>query len=75
MTGGVRMVRTYRVFGISCDHCKRTIEAELDTVGGVHLVEVDLPSRTVRVGGDADDADVRAAIAAAGYEVAESVPG
>ena len=69
------MVRTYRVFGISCDHCKRTIEAELGTVGGVHLVEVDVPSRTVRVGGDASDADVRAAIAAAGYEVAESVPG
>ncbi|MEX2254387.1 MAG: cation transporter [Acidimicrobiia bacterium] len=67
------MVRTYRVFGISCDHCKNTIEGELGNLDGVHLVEVDVNTKTVRVGGDAREDEIRAAIAAAGYEVADSV--
>ena len=66
-------VRTYRVFGISCDHCKRTIEGEVREVDGVRLVEVDVETKTVRVGGDASDENIRAAIAAAGYEVADAV--
>jgi copper chaperone CopZ len=62
------------VFGITCDHCRRAIESELESVDGVHLVEVDVETKTVRVGGDADEDAVRAAIAAAGYEIADTVP-
>ena len=65
------MVRTYRVFGITCDSCKRTIQEHLGAVEGVRLVEVDIEHKTVRVGGDADDVAMRAAITAAGYEVAD----
>lgn len=64
------MERTYSVPGISCGHCKAAIESEVSTVDGVTLVEVDVDARTVKVLGEAADADVVAAIDEAGYEVA-----
>ncbi len=62
-------VRTYTVPGISCDHCKHAIEAEVATVAGVSDVVVDVESKSVRVQGG-DDASIRAAIDEAGYDVA-----
>lgn len=35
--------------GISCDHCKHTIETELRTLSGVGQVEVEVPAKTVHV--------------------------
>ena len=67
------MVRVYRVFGMTCEHCERAIQSSVGAVDGVRLVEVDVEANKVRVGGDADDAAIRAAITEAGYEVAESV--
>ncbi len=64
-------VRSYSVPAISCGHCKTAIEAEVATVPGVAVVEVDIESRTVRVEGDASDEAVRAAIDTAGYDVAD----
>jgi copper chaperone len=64
------MERVYSVPGISCEHCKNAIEAEVGGVPGVDVVTVDVHARTVRVVGDSDDGDVRAAIDEAGYEVA-----
>ncbi len=61
---------TYSVPAISCLHCKHAIEAEVDKVAGVTLVEVDIAARSVRVEGDASDAAVRAAMKDAGYDVA-----
>jgi copper chaperone len=62
---------TYTVPGMSCDHCKAAVRSELETVGGVLDVEVDLETKLVVVRGDPlDDATLRAAIAAAGYEAA-----
>jgi len=63
------MERTYDVPGISCDHCKRAIEDEVNEVDGVDLVEVDVDRKRVHVMGG-DDSDIRAAIEEAGYEVA-----
>jgi copper chaperone CopZ len=62
-------VRIYDVPGISCDHCKHAIEHEVAQVAGVTAVSVDVDARTVRVDGGATDADVRAAIDEAGYDV------
>ncbi len=62
-------VRTYSVPGISCDHCKHAIEAEVGAVSGVTDVVVDVESKTVRVVGG-DDAAIRTAIDEAGYDVA-----
>jgi copper chaperone len=60
---------TYAVPGISCGHCKTAIEAEVAKVAGVDRVEVDIDAKTVTVAGTAADADVRAAIDEAGYDV------
>lgn len=62
---------TYAVPGISCGHCKTAIEGEVTKVAGVEVVEVDIDAKTVTVSGVADDADVRAAIDEAGYDVAD----
>ena len=62
---------TYRVPGMTCEHCKAAVTEELRAVGGVDSVAVDLGSKLVRVCGTAlDDAALRAAIDEAGYEVA-----
>jgi copper chaperone len=60
---------TYTVPGMSCEHCKEAVGAEIAKVQGVELVEVDLDSKkvVVRGSGVSDDA-VRAAIDDAGYE-------
>ncbi len=60
---------TYRVPGMTCDHCKRAVSGELGAVAGVEGVEVDLDTKLVTVTGeDLDDLRLRAAIEEAGYE-------
>jgi copper chaperone CopZ len=62
---------TYRVPGMSCEHCRTAVTSELTAVTGVNSVDVDLTDKLVRVSGTAlDDAALRAAIDEAGYEVA-----
>jgi copper chaperone CopZ len=57
---------------MSCAHCERAVGEELLGVAGVAAVDVDLASKLVTVrGGELDDARLRAAIEAAGYEAAE----
>lgn len=67
------MLHAYRVFGITNHGCTRLIEAELRKVDGIRLVEVDIARKVVRVNGNVSDAAARAAIAAAGYGIADSV--
>jgi copper chaperone len=60
----------YSVPGMSCEHCRSAITKEVDTVAGVASVTVDLDAKTVVVRGEGvDDADVRAAIDEAGYDI------
>lgn len=66
-------IRTYSVPTISCEHCRQAIEAEVNKLSDIRRVEVDVPSRTVRVEGDPSEDAIRAAIAEAGYVVADSV--
>lgn len=62
---------TYTVRDMHCGHCKRAVKEELAQVTGVADVDVDLDTKLVTVRGDAlDDAQLRAAIAEAGYEAA-----
>lgn len=62
---------TYRVPGMSCEHCERAVRGELRAVVGVDEVAVDLDTKLVTVTGDGlDDHALRAAIEEAGYEVA-----
>ena len=60
---------TYRVLGMTCEHCKIEVVEELSAVPGVESVEVDLDAKLVNVNGaPLDDAALRAAIDQAGYE-------
>jgi copper chaperone len=62
---------TYSVPGVSCGHCRVAITAEVEQLAGVRSVDVDLDAKCVSVAGDElDDAAIRAAIDAAGYDVA-----
>ena len=62
---------TYRVPGMTCEHCRASVTEELSGVTGVESVAVDLETKLVEVSGqDLDDAALRAAIDEAGYEVA-----
>ncbi|MBA3267559.1 MAG: cation transporter [Acidimicrobiia bacterium] len=61
---------TYRVEGMSCGHCEAAVRDEVEKVDGVETTDIDLASKQVVVRGKFEDATVRAAIAAAGYEAA-----
>ena len=60
---------TYSVPGMSCSHCEAAVLHEVEQLPGIESVDVDLELKLVHVAGSAiDDAAVRAAIEAAGYE-------
>ena len=60
---------TYRVDGMSCNHCVVAVSGEVGQVAGVTDVDVDLDTKLVRVtGASLDDAAVVAAIDEAGYD-------
>lgn len=65
-------VSTYTVTGMTCDHCVASVREEIGELSGVREVTVDLPTGLVTVTTDAqvDDADIRAAIEDAGYQLA-----
>jgi copper chaperone CopZ len=64
---------TYLVDGMSCDHCKAAVTAEVTRVAGITGVEVDLAGKLVRVhGAQIDDAAVVAAIDEAGYDAVKA---
>ena len=63
--------RIYRVQGMTCDHCLRTVSTEVGKVEGVHDVDVQLATGEVTVTGETlDDNAIRTAIEEAGYEMA-----
>ena len=49
------MTIVYSVPGISCSHCKATIEAEVAKVPGVERVDVDIDAKAVTIDGTASD--------------------
>lgn len=62
---------TYTVKGIHCQSCVDNISGQVGELAGVQSVQVDREANHVVVRGDGfDDASVRAAIQAAGYEAA-----
>ncbi|MDQ3962337.1 MAG: heavy-metal-associated domain-containing protein [Actinomycetota bacterium] len=62
---------SYTVKGIHCQSCVANISENVGEVAGVSAVDVSLEEEKVVVRGDeVDDAAVRAAIAAAGYQAA-----
>ena len=66
---------SYPVPGMTCDHCAGSVTTVISAVEGVEDVRVDLVPgglSTVTVAGAASPAAVRAAVAEAGYTVADA---
>ena len=66
--------KVIKVDGMSCDHCKNTIESALAKINGVRTAEVDLDKNEVRV--DYNDElvsikDLHDAIEDQGYDLKE----
>lgn len=61
--------RVYDIAGMTCGHCVSAIEREVGALAAVASAVVDLDAGTVTVTGSAGEADVRAAVDEAGYEV------
>lgn len=61
----------FRVAGMTCEHCVRSVTEELSDLPGVRSVEIDLASGDVAVSSDGPlDGDVIAkAVGEAGYRV------
>lgn len=65
--------KTFEVRGMSCAHCKRAVEEELDGLSGVEHSEADFEKDTVKVRYDearVTTADIRGAVEEAGYTLA-----
>lgn len=62
---------TFRVPGMSCEHCEAAVRSELMKVDGVYKVDVNLETKTVQVDHDAvvNTGAMREAIEEAGYEI------
>ena len=60
------------VKGMTCDHCVSAVRSEIGSLPGVTRVEAELDTGTVRVTADPapDAAALRAAVNAAGHEIA-----
>jgi len=60
---------TFRVEGMTCDHCRTAVTSEVSAVTGVQAVTVDIEAGTVTVSADqpVDRSDIAAAVDEAGY--------
>ena len=65
--------QTYKVAGMTCLHCVRSVTEELDALDGVTDVDVNLEDGVVQIRGvnlpDADE--VKIAVEEAGYELVQ----
>ena len=60
---------TFRVEGMTCDHCRRAVTTEVSAVPGVQAVTVDIEAGTVTISADqpVDQSEIAAAVDEAGY--------
>ena len=62
----------YTVTGMTCGHCLASVTEEVQEISGVTDVQVDLATGSLRFTSEqpVSDADVRAAVEEAGYQLA-----
>ncbi|MCD4829932.1 MAG: permease [Candidatus Cloacimonetes bacterium] len=63
------MHKTFRIAGMTCNHCAAHVTSSLQAVQGVVRVEVDLAGKSADISGDFDAAAIRKAVHDAGYKV------
>ena len=61
-------VKTYKIKGMSCNHCKASVEKAIRNQPGVTDVDVDLPKGMAHVSGAHDAEALMAAVNALGFE-------
>ncbi len=63
--------QTYTVTGMTCGHCVASVTEEVQEIGGVQDVAVDLATGalTITSSQSVDDAAVKAAVEEAGYQL------
>ena len=62
-------VKTFKVGGMSCNHCKMSVEKAVSSVPGVDSVEVDLPSGNVYIKGVFDTSSIIEAVESIGFTI------
>jgi copper chaperone len=67
MTSQPTATTTYLVDGMTCAHCVASVREEVGELAGVEAVDVSLEDGRLTVAGPVAEADVRAAVAEAGY--------
>ena len=60
---------TFRVEGMTCDHCRRAVTTEVSAVPGVQAFTVDIEAGTVTISADlpVHQSEIAAAVDEAGY--------
>lgn len=58
---------TYTIANMTCGNCVRHVTRAVQSVAPEAKLEADLPSHTVRIETDADEAAIRRALGEAGY--------
>lgn len=66
--GGTNVTAAYKVKGMSCNHCKASVEKAIRNIPGVTDVDVDLPKGMAHVSGAHDAEALMAAVNALGFE-------
>lgn len=62
------MTTTYRVDGMTCGGCARSVTGAINRIAPQAAVSVDLPSGRVTVDGEADEAAIKGAVEGAGFD-------
>jgi uncharacterized membrane protein YraQ (UPF0718 family)/copper chaperone CopZ len=63
-----KMAKVYKIGGMTCNHCKATVERNLGKVEGVTSVQVDLEKALAYVEGNPSDDEVQKLVDELGYE-------
>lgn len=63
-----KMAKVYKISGMTCNHCKATVEKNLAKVSGVNSVVVDLEKAVAYVEGNPSDEEVQKLVDELGYE-------
>ena len=63
------MKKEYQISGMSCPHCRATVEKALGRLEGAESVSVDLASGKAVVEGDVSPEAVRQAVESAGFDL------
>lgn len=66
----MELEKTYRVTGMTCEHCEASVREEVELLTGVSSAAADRTAKSLVVRGDQlDDTAIKAAVDAIGYEL------